>query len=877
MDSIQASWLFARQALASRRRRMVLLATAVAMACALVTSLSTGMATLRDNVTRRLERLVGDAQVRIVHAAGEDFDEGWISRAGTWDGVSVSAGLVQGALLLTPVRALHAGEQELPRVTVQARGRDLDATSDAKRLDLRAGRLPTGDDELLLDPMAAEELGVAPGDQVEVLRFGDPLALTVVGVYERPVIGALQRPIARLSRRALHEASGMDDGVTQVLITVRDGVNPEAWMEAHRSLVEPPLRLEPAEAMLSGMDRPRRALTIALAIVAVMGFLCCAFIVSTGLTSALAEQVREVAILRAIGASRQQALVGQLMVGVLLGAVGAAAGIPLGLGIAWFAADQFSHWLPLGLVVPWWSPVIAAIGGCSAGLLGAGYPAVRAAFLPPLDAMRVRSRPPTAAGLMAFAVVGGALVALALSAIIAFPESEWRFWLWVFAGLPLIFIGWFLLAVPILWLVAAPLAWAAEPLLSLPRHLLRGSLTASPYRLGMTAGAMMVGVAVLTITQTNGPAMLDNLSERVRFADAFLCKTTGLSTAEQARLKAIPQLHEAVPVGYLPLRVQGYRRADGTTGSHILGLADVSPPNVVAIGFPPEAFFKLNRIEWERGDPNSALEPLRSGRGVLVAREFLTSRGLDLGDTIDIGPSGRSKSYEIVGVVSAAGLDVATQFFGIRSVYAEHAVSCIFLDFDEVARQFGSREAYIMQVNLPESTTDDDELAIERAVQAKAPGTIFVSGRRLRGFVMEIGETILSMLVGIGIAAIVLATLGTASVIAAGLNARAMEWGVLRAVGGRQSLVARLAVGEALAVVATSLVAGVSLGLLLAWAERQLFEDLAGLTLEPAWPWRGVLISLGTLLAMSVVTALVTGVRLARRPTRELLQDSRGS
>ncbi len=856
---------------------MVLLATAVAMACALVTSLSTGMATLRDNVTRRMERLVGDAQVRIVHAAGENFDEDWIERAKRWDDVSVSAGLVQGALLLTPVRPLREGEAELPRVTVQARGRDLDGASDAKRLDLRAGRLPAGDDELLLDPMASEELRAGPGDRVEVLRFGDTLTFVVVGIYERPVIGALQRPIVRLSRKALHEASGTDDGITQVLITVRDGVNPESWIESHRSEVELPLRMEPAEAMLSGMDRPRRALTIALAIVAVMGFLCCAFIVSTGLTSALAEQVREVAILRAIGASRRQALLGQLIVGGLLGLWGATLGVPLGLGIAWLAANHFSQWLPLGLVVPWWSPVIAVAGGLGSGLLGAGYPAVRAAVLPPLDALRVRSRPPTIPGIVAFAASGALLVALALSAIIAFGESEWRFWLWVFAGLPLIFIGWFLLSVPILWCLAAPLAWPAEPLLALPRHLLRGSLRASPYRLGMTAGAMMVGVAVLTITQTNGPAMLGNLSERVRFADAFLCKTTGLSTAEQARLRSIPQLREAVPVGYLPLRVQGYRRADGTTGSHVLGLADVSPPNVVAIGFPPEAFFQLNRIEWERGDPESALEPLRSGRGVLVAREFLTSRGLDLGDTVEVGPDGRSKSYEIVGVVSAAGLDVATQFFGIRSVYAEHAVSCIFLDFDEVARQFGSREAYIMQVNLPGSASDADEAAIEREIQAKAPGTIFVSGRRLRGFVMEIGETIMSMFVGIGIAAIVLATLGTASVVAAGLNARAMEWGVLRAVGGRQSLVARLAVGEALAMVATSLVAGVSLGLMLAWAERQLFEDLAGLTLEPAWPWRGIFISFATLLTMAIVTAVVTGTRLARRPTRELLQDARGS
>ncbi|MDA0802373.1 MAG: ABC transporter permease [Planctomycetota bacterium] len=877
MEWIPASWLFARQALAGRRRRTALLATAVAMACALVTALSTGMATLRDNITRRMERLVGDAQVRIVHTTGESFGDALVADVLGWAGVAEAAGLVEGSLLLTPLRELAPGEEELPRVTVQARGRDLDPARDANRFDLRSGRLPTADDEVLLDPMAAELLGVSAGDRLEVQRFGEPLTLQVVGIYERPVIGALQRPIARLSRAGLITAADLEPGVTQVLLTLRDDVDPTAWLAANGGRVGASLRIEPAEAMISGLDRPRRALTIALSIVSVMAFLCCAFIVATGLTSAMAEQVREIAVVRALGASRAQVVGGQLAIGLCVGSAGAALGVPLGLGLAWWVASHYSHWLPLGLIVPWWSPVLAIGGGVGAGLMGAAYPAVRAAAVPPLEAMRVRSKAPSMRGLLLTALIGVALVACAIGPFAAAQEESWRFWLWAFVGLPLIFVAWFLLSVPVLWMLAVPVGATSEVLLRLPSGLLLGSLRASPYRFGMTAGAMMVGVAVLTITQTNGPAMLDNLAERVRFADAFICKTTGLSTAEQARLRTIPALRDAVPVGYLPLRVQGYRKSDGTTGSHVLGIADVSPPNVVAIGFPPEEFFALNRIEWERGDPVSALAPLREGRGILVAREFLTSRGLDLGDTVDIGPMGRSKTYEIVGVVSAAGLDVATQFFGIRSVYSEHAVSCVFLDFDEVGRQFGSREAYIMQVNLDEGLTDADEVALGTLVQSQAPGTLFISGRKLRGFVLELGETIMSIFVGIGEMAIVLATLGTASVVAAGLNARAMEWGVLRAIGGHPSLVTRLAVGEGMAVALTALVSGVALGLQLAWAERQLFSDLAGLELVTAMPWSGIAIAAMTLLALCTVTALIVSHRTASRPSRELLQDARGS
>lgn len=875
MDSIQPSLLIARQALAGRQRRFALLALAVSMAAALVTTLACAMATLHDNIARRVERLVGDAQVRVVHDSGGDVPAALLTDVARWSGVAQSEGVLVGSLLLSP--SVRTSDTEAPRVTVRAYGRDLQPADDAKRFDLRSGRVLERSDEILLDPLAADTLGVTAGDRVEVQRWGDPIVLTVCGVYERPAIGALQRPVARLALDTLRAAEGSTDELTQVLITLADGVVPEAWLEENQSRVAAPLRLEPAESMISGLDRPRRAMSIGLAIVTMIGFLGCAFIVATGMTSAVAEQMREMAILRAIGASRVQVLASQLLVGCGVGAAGAALGVPLGIGIAALAASAFSEWLPIGLVVPWWVMPLSAGGSVATGLGGAAYPAIRAALAPPLESMRVRSRVPSRAGLVLSAFGGITLIAMATSPFALPGDREWTFWAWAFMGLPLVFTGWFLLCVPLLWFIAGPLDALWSALTRVPRGLLAGSLRASPYRFGMVAGALMVGVAILVITHTNGPAMLDNLTERVRFADAFICKTTGLSEAEQARVRAIPEMRNAVAVGYLPLRVQGYARADGSTGATILGLQDVSPPNVVAVGFPPREFMALNRLEWLAGSPEDALEPLERGEGVLVAPEFLRSRGLSVGDAIDLGPDGRSKRYHIVGVVGAAGLDVATQFFGIQSVYAEHAVSCVFLDGGEVARTFGSKEAFIMQVGLPKTFTDEAESVLERQVQNAAPGTVFVSGRRLRAFVLGIGDTVMTMLVGVGVAAILLATVGVSSVIAVGLRSRSQEWGVLRAVGAPLGLVPRIALGEAAAMVAVALFAGLALGEHLAWAERALFHSLAGLTLSPAWPGRALLIAGATLTILVVAAVLPTARAIARQPARELLQSLRGT
>ncbi|MDA1008376.1 MAG: FtsX-like permease family protein [Planctomycetota bacterium] len=852
---------------------MALLTIAIALACALTATLSSAMSTLQENIAHRLDRLVGSAQARLVHSAGEDIPLELEPLVRALPGVVATNGIIYGSLLLTPVVANDA--VVAARVTVQAVGWQLDAVDDAKRFDLLEGTIPHADGEVLLDPMAAELLNVHTGATLIVERFGDPMTLTVCGVYDRPTLGALQRPIARMSRTTLAQATDLSNGFTQILITLGEGTSVDEWISQHRNAIDAVYQFEAAEAALSGMDRPRRAMALALSLFSMIGFLCCAFIVATGLTSAIGEQTRELAILRSIGASRSQIFAGQLMVGAIVGVVGAAVGVPIGLALSWLVANHFESWLPLGWSAPWWSPALAATGGIVAGVLGAAYPALRASLVSPLEAMRVRASPPTRRGIMGFTIAALACFAIQL-ALLTLPDGQPRFWGYILCGLPLLHIGWFLGSVPLLIALTPLLGRALERALSLPRGLLIGSLFASPYRFGLTAGAMMVGVSVLVGTQSNGRAILSNFTERVRFADAFVFKTTGLSSAEQARIRAIGPMENSVSVGYLPLRVQGYSRADGTKGNQILGLDGISPPNVVAIGFQPRPFFELTHIDWLRGTPEDAIPALESGEGILVASEFLFSRGLDVGDSVELGPDGRSKSYRIVGVVAAAGLDVATQFFGIRSIYAEHALSCVFLDFEEVARTFGSREAYIMQVGLPDHLSTADERVLGEQIQATAPGALFTSGRQLRGYILDIGETIVGLFTSIGIGGLLLATLGMASVIAAAIAARSVEWGVLRAVGATGSIVIRLLIGESIMIVTTALLAGTMLGMHLAWMGTRLYRELAGLDLEILIPWNSIALSGAVLLSLALAITIPAACRISRVPTRVLLSGMRG-
>ena len=354
--------------------------------------------------------------------------------------------------------------------------------------------------------------------------------------------------------------------------------------------------------------------------------------------------------------------------------------------------------------------------------------------------------------------------------------------------------------------------------------------------------------------------------ERVRFADAFVFKTSGLSDQEVEELSGLPGVQAASPVGYLPLRLGSEAR---------LGISAFSPRNVICVGFEPESFLELNRIEWIQGTPEEAIPRLLEGDSVLVAEQFLTARGLGVGDMITLGPEKRQQEFEIVGVVGAAGLDVATQIFGIRSLYMEHAVSCVFMDYDAVERHFDIREAYILQLVLDEEVGEDTEAMLQTEVTERAPGALFSSGRAIKRIVMQAGNTVLGVSSTVALGALLLACFAVGNVVAAGINARRFEYGVLRAIGSSRWLLSRIILGEVVVMGLLAALAGTALGIYLAVVGMGLHRDLAGDLLRISLPiWPMVLGSM-ILVLLTMLAATPPLIALLRRRTRELVAAGR--
>ena len=105
----------------------------------------------------------------------------------------------------------------------------------------------------------------------------------------------------------------------------------------------------------------------------------------TIMTIAVAERTAEIGLLRAIGASRDQILLTFLGEAAMLAALGGAVGLLLGASLAQILSIAVEG-LPVS--TPWWFAVMAEGIAVATGLVAGVAPALRAARMEPVEALR---------------------------------------------------------------------------------------------------------------------------------------------------------------------------------------------------------------------------------------------------------------------------------------------------------------------------------------------------------------------------------------------------------------------------------------------------------------------------------------------------------
>ncbi len=211
------------------------------------------------------------------------------------------------------------------------------------------------------------------GSQPRVFVPTDPLYDTVV---ESPTTGGNQRVYPQVTVVADPAATGAVRERVERTLPGTDAA--ELAPEGYQLVAQTSGDL--ADQVEQIVSRLTRFVTGIAVIALVVGAVGIANIMLVSVT----ERTREIGIMKAVGARNREVMGLFLTEAVLLGLVGAALGVPVGVLAGW-AATAYAE-IPLTLAPGWFA--VAVVVGIVVGAVAGLYPAWRAASVDPIEALR---------------------------------------------------------------------------------------------------------------------------------------------------------------------------------------------------------------------------------------------------------------------------------------------------------------------------------------------------------------------------------------------------------------------------------------------------------------------------------------------------------
>jgi len=174
-----------------------------------------------------------------------------------------------------------------------------------------------------------------------------------------------------------------------ILVEVRSTDEVEATAAAIESMLakfhkKKDYRIDVPLALLQQAEATKRTFNVVLGSIAGISLLVGGIGIMNIMLASVTERTREIGIRRAIGAKRRQ-IIGQFLIEtVVLSSIGGLIGIGIGMMIPWLIT-YFAH---MPTVVPAYGIILSLCISVGVGIIFGLYPAVRAAKLDPIEALR---------------------------------------------------------------------------------------------------------------------------------------------------------------------------------------------------------------------------------------------------------------------------------------------------------------------------------------------------------------------------------------------------------------------------------------------------------------------------------------------------------
>ncbi|MCX5200771.1 ABC transporter permease [Streptomyces sp. NBC_00237] len=687
------------------------------------------------------------------------------------------------------------------------------------------GHGPANGDEIALDRATADKAGYKVGDQVRVATNKPAKEYRLAGVFttEDGAVNAggslvlFDTPTAQ----KIFLAPGQYAGLT---VKAKPGADQDALVKAIKPLIPENATASTASELereqVRMVEESTSALTQILLGFAGIALFVGVFLISNTFTMLVAQRTKELALMRAVGASRKQITRSVLAEAAIVGLFASVAGFLLGVAMASGMGpllDSMDAQMPAGDLVVGAAPVIAAFAvGVLITMLAAWLPGRRAARIPPVAAMNSVHATPDVKSLVVRNVIG-AIIAIGGAALVvggvALGGENGR--LVIGGGAFLILLGMIVL-IPLL---SRPVIGLVQPLLNrvftVSGKLAGLNSVRNPRRTGATASALAIGLTLVTgltvLAVTMGSAIDRATTEQVK-ADY----TVQMANQSQIDRSTIDALAKAPGVSVASARLSG-------------GLETGNGDFLVTDGVTPSALGPVFAFTVLEGSKDAVAQ----GQ-IAVSKTYRDKHGYRLGQQVPVKYEDGKKATLKVGAVYEDNDFLADSVMDARLL----------------APHFKEPTYYAMYVKMDGGATDANKQALVDAT-GKNPAMVMLNQEDLRNQTAGQINLMLNIMYGLLAMALVISVLGVVNTLAMSVFERQQEIGMLRAIGLDRSRVKTMIRLESVVISLFGAVVGVVLGVFIAWAIGETVKaKIPGYALELPWDRIGIFLLLAGLVGV---------------------------
>ncbi|MEW9533030.1 ABC transporter permease [Microbispora sp. NPDC049125] len=714
--------------------------------------------------------------------------------------------------VLTKVKAVPgvAGAEGVVRGDAPVIGRDGKVVGDiptagismpAARLHLTAGAAPAADDQAVLDENTAKAQGFAPGATITVLdKKNAKHEFRLVGLFDVGVDSDLAARGAVVLTPGTAQRMTGEKGFREIDVTSA-GPAPEGLRTAVAGAVgagaEVKTGQERARQLADRNGVSTQFLTIGLLLFGAVALLVAALVIYNTFNILVAQRMREMALLRCIGATRRQVFGSVVLESAIVALVSSVLGLLAGLGLGAGATAVIRNAggdIPAGTVTL--TPQTIAIGLATGMLVTVGaalLPARQATKAAPVAALRAQVEEHTfRTGVVRVAIavlfaLGGA--GLTAAGVLTAPGESAL--LVVMAGGVLVFFAVLVLGPVIVKPLIGLVGWLPGKLFGVPGRLAVDNSRRNPRRAATTTIALTIGVTLMTFMSVLTATVRTTVGEQIdkQFpADYLLQSQTGkVPQAVAGALRARSEVAAVTELREEDAKVNGQDHPVGTVTQSSLG-ASVKPATT-----------------------SGSLDGFGPGM-VAVGAAAAKSFGVKVGDEVTVAAPKGSARLRVVALLES---DV--------SLLPEVTVA-----EKTFERYFGAADDDLVLVDAADGVTASASRAVLDDVTRPYPAVKIGSMTEIRSQFDDAFGTMLLVVTGLLGLAIVISLLGIANTLSLSVHERTRESALLRALGlTRPQLRGMLSV-EALVLGLVGAVIGVALGIAYGWAATTtITEDVA--------------------------------------------------